>query len=337
MWRHSGRMDDAPDAPRRRSSALRALEALGLLGLAGVAAATAMWLAESLHWTGALLGAVRPYVGVAALGVVAVLVLARRRWAGAAAGGLAVWNLAPVLVLYLPGPAQPEDVRAELTFVTANLREGTTDFGTLFEWLEHEKPDVVAFQEVQVHLHLALAASTLDYPHRFFWPEVPDPTAPREMGLALLSRVPFERIELVWGKWYGKPVIEAELVTLGRRVTVLCAHTTRPGRTESNAARDGMLRGIAERVKGVERVVLLGDLNVTGSQPIFDELLERANLLDSRRGFGWQPTWRSTVVVSGLPLDLDHVLVSPSMHVVDRRVGPDFGSDHLPVLAKLRF
>lgn len=218
--------------------------------------------------------------------------------------------------------------------MTANLREGTRDFTALFEWLARERPHVVALQEVQASFHDALAASALDFPHRIFWPEVPDPSDPREMGIALLSRVPLARAELVWGAWEGRPVIEAELDLEGRRLTIVATHNARPGRAASTAARDGMLRGTAEIVARHGRAVLLGDLNVTATQPIFRELLATARLADSRRGFGWQPSWRSTRLVRGLPLDLDHVLASPDLRVLDRRLGPAFGSDHLPVLAR---
>jgi endonuclease/exonuclease/phosphatase family metal-dependent hydrolase len=34
-------------------------------------------------------------------------------------------------------------------------------------------------------------------------------------------------------------------------------------------------------------------------------------------------------------IPIDHVVVSPEVRVTDRRVGPDVGSDHLPVEATL--
>jgi endonuclease/exonuclease/phosphatase (EEP) superfamily protein YafD len=34
---------------------------------------------------------------------------------------------------------------------------------------------------------------------------------------------------------------------------------------------------------------------------------------------------------------IDHVLVNPKVAVLDSRLGPDIGSDHLPVIADLAF
>ncbi len=315
--------------------ALRAALALSGLSLAvGVALATAMWLPREPHWSGALLGALRPYLALVAIGALVLLVAARRPRTALAAGALAAFNLHPLIPLYWPAPQAPLERGPELTFVTANLRVGTQDFDALFDWLERERPDVVALQEVQASFRAAFAARGLDYPHTLFTPTEPDARNRLEMGQALLSRIPFERTSLDASLWEGRPLLEAELRVGETRLFVLATHVMRPGRAAMTTVRDAMLRGIAERSRDRNPVVLLGDLNVTATQPIFAELLASGRLRDSRRGFGWQPSWRSTVLLRGLPLDLDHVLASPELTVLDRRLGPDFGSDHRPVLVR---
>lgn len=325
----------APALPVRRSPFRAALGVLGLGGLLCVAAGTVMWLPREPHWTGSLLGALRPYLGLAAIGATALLLCARRWCMGSAAAGLALWNLFPLLCLYLPQGARTDAGGPELRFVSANLRIGTSDFGVFFDWLERVQPDVVALQEVQASFRAALDERGSEYPHRFFTPEVPDPRNRLEMGVGLLSRFPLLRVDLDHGLWEGRPLIEAEIEVEGTRVVVLAVHVMRPGRSELTAARDRMLRGLAARARELPSVVLLGDLNVSVCQPIFAELLEQGGLIDSSRGFGWQPSWRSTVLVPGLPLDLDHVLTSPELVVLERFLGPDFGSDHRPVFVRL--
>jgi endonuclease/exonuclease/phosphatase family metal-dependent hydrolase len=85
-------------------------------------------------------------------------------------------------------------------------------------------------------------------------------------------------------------------------------------------------------------VVVLGDLNVTQFSPRWDELLEDGKLSDTRRGRGLMGSWRVQIPKLGWkpPLPrrpLDHVLLGDDLVVVDRRLGPDLGSDHLPVVA----
>ncbi len=46
-----------------------------------------------------------------------------------------------------------------------------------------------------------------------------------------------------------------------------------------------------------------------------------------------QATWNARRWVPRIPID--HVVVSPEVKVIARRVGPDVGSDHLPIEATL--
>ena len=79
--------------------------------------------------------------------------------------------------------------------------------------------------------------------------------------------------------------------------------------------------------------MLVGDLNCTSWTPAFAELERISGLRDSRKGFGVQPTWPSNL--PGLRIPIDHFLVSPSLAVRNRFVGPAVGSDHFPVVIEL--
>ena len=79
---------------------------------------------------------------------------------------------------------------------------------------------------------------------------------------------------------------------------------------------------------------LLGDLNLTPYSPPFHRLLADGRLRDAMQGRGWQPTWRASFWP--LALRIDHVLVSSGVCVEEATVGPAVGSDHRPVLARLR-
>jgi hypothetical protein len=66
--------------------------------------------------------------------------------------------------------------------------------------------------------------------------------------------------------------------------------------------------------------ILLGDLNVTPWSPHFRQLLQQTGL---------------PAQVPPLRIPLDHCLVSPAFQVIERRVGPRLGSDHLPLIVTL--
>jgi endonuclease/exonuclease/phosphatase (EEP) superfamily protein YafD len=76
--------------------------------------------------------------------------------------------------------------------------------------------------------------------------------------------------------------------------------------------------------------MVLGDLNLSPWSPYFGDLLSSAGLRDSREGFGIQASWPTAVPLLRVPID--HVLYSPEVVINHRQIGPDVGSDHLPVV-----
>jgi len=71
-------------------------------------------------------------------------------------------------------------------------------------------------------------------------------------------------------------------------------------------------------------------MNGTPWSPFFKDFLLSSGLRDSREGFRLQPTWPTWFPPAWIPID--HALVSSSVVVHDRRVGPNVGSDHYPVI-----
>jgi endonuclease/exonuclease/phosphatase (EEP) superfamily protein YafD len=81
-------------------------------------------------------------------------------------------------------------------------------------------------------------------------------------------------------------------------------------------------------------LIVAGDFNTSSWNPAFKRLVEDTGLRDSRRGFGMQNSWNADFLF--LRTTIDHCLVSPKVKVLNRRVGPDIGSDHFPILLDLR-
>jgi endonuclease/exonuclease/phosphatase (EEP) superfamily protein YafD len=94
------------------------------------------------------------------------------------------------------------------------------------------------------------------------------------------------------------------------------------------------LAAVAERVRSVEEpLVVMGDFNTTPWSRLFAGLVGRTGLCDSRAGFGIQASFPSDMPVVRIPID--HLLASCSIGVRARRIGPQVGSDHLPVIVDL--
>ncbi|MEM1009786.1 MAG: endonuclease/exonuclease/phosphatase family protein, partial [Myxococcota bacterium] len=88
-------------------------------------------------------------------------------------------------------------------------------------------------------------------------------------------------------------------------------------------------RIIAQR-KGPKMV--LGDFNCTSWSPTFQQFLKQSRLLDSRQGWGVQPSWMLHTGLFAIPID--HVLISKEILIHQRQVGEDIGSDHRPISVK---
>ncbi|MEA3413174.1 MAG: endonuclease/exonuclease/phosphatase family protein [Pseudomonadota bacterium] len=93
----------------------------------------------------------------------------------------------------------------------------------------------------------------------------------------------------------------------------------------SRRARAQQLSYIAQHVRKQEHVILMGDLNCRIDDEEFQSLLSATHLCSPEQEHHTYPSWRPR-------LGLDHILVTPGMHVEQSRTYHEAGfSDHLPI------
>lgn len=296
--------------------------------LAGVAFASVLALLAPLGWPFELFAHFRVQYAAAALLLAGLLGWQRRAVPTVLALVLAGWHAlsgAQVLMAATPttGCAGPV-----VTVAAANVLYSNSQRKPLLDWLETRPADIVILQEVTEAWARDLAARTA-YPNRHL--------LPREdaYGIGVLSRWPLESVTLVDLAGDGLPSLAGVVDAGGQRIRFLGLHTHWPLTPALAAARDEALQGAAQLASAADLpVVLLGDLNLTPDSPAFDRLIEQGGLRDVLRGRGWRPTWLASFWP--LALRIDHVLVSSGLCVEHAEVGPPLGSDHRPVLARLR-
>lgn len=122
-----------------------------------------------------------------------------------------------------------------------------------------------------------------------------------------------------------------------RCIDIMAAHLERPQSRTLTRVRDTHLQDMATIVRNAhaDKTVVVSDFNLTPWSPYFQQFLSDAGLRDSARGRRVAPTWFSRWLPFGLPID--QVLVGAGISVIDRHVGADVGSDHLPVIADPSF
>lgn len=348
------------DRPARRGPVARVLETAAQMVTRLAALGTlAAWLAP-WFWLCELLCHYRLQFGLAALGAAAVFGLLRRpRWV-LGAGLVAVVNLWHPATLLLPaapraatanpspttaaptgtppptataaavatgtGTATPPD--ATLRLVSFNVLRDNRHFGAAVEYVRMQEADVLVLLEVDAEWCAAFDALRTRLPHRHA------EARPDTFGVAIYSRWPLVRPQTIAADELGHPLLVVRVDHPRRPFTLLAAHPLPPISAELAAQRDRYLARLTKLAAASDGpTVVAGDLNVTSYAPRFTELVHTADLVDSRQGIGWQPTWPGAWWPLWIPID--HVLVSPEIGVRRRAVGPPLGSDHSPVIVDL--
>jgi endonuclease/exonuclease/phosphatase (EEP) superfamily protein YafD len=312
-----------PSPPR--SQRFTALDACGLATLAAtLAGSCGHW-----HWLLDLAANFRWYWLVAAIfGLVASVRWPRRFAFGclvAAAAGNG-WELAPY---WLPAPAAPAvRGRAPLSIVAANVLWSNPEKIRVRDWLGDRDADVVVLVELDAAWLEALESLLNRYPHRVIR------TREDNFGIALLSKQPFLNADVVEFGGVPVPSIVARIEWDGSPLTIVATHPPPPAGARRAAARDAALRSIATFVAAAEDpCIVAGDLNATPWSAAFRGLVRTSGLCDTALGRGLQPTWNARLFAPRIPID--HILAPAGTIVLERTVGPDLGSDHLPVTARL--
>ena len=301
---------------------------LALLALGGLCVATSLALLAPLGWPFELFAHFRPQYAVAALLVTLVLAGQRRGVAAAIAALLVAWNALPV-VQRASAEAPPVSCEGPaFSVATVNLQYSNLQRDRFLAWLAGHPADLIVVQELTSAWAQAVVGSGA-LSHRFLL------TREDPYGIGVLSRWPLESAGAIDLAGDGLPSVAGIVDVEGRRIRLLGLHTHWPVLPEVARMRDTALGGAASIARDSDLpVILLGDLNLTPDSPEFTRLLDQSGLRDVVSGRRWRPTWQAGFWP--LALRIDHVLVSPQLCVESVEVGPSIGSDHRPVIARLR-
>jgi endonuclease/exonuclease/phosphatase (EEP) superfamily protein YafD len=312
-------MDHRPQAIRRGRAT-----SMPILAAVAVAALIPSWLGllGGWHWTLDLLSHFRWQHAVASLLVLAWAVWCRRRRVAALAASTFILNAALIGQLaWHPG----DDEVAEdfsLRVVVFNVLTSNQEKQRALDYLLTSDADVIGLVEVDETWLQAMAPLRATYPHQFAEPR------PDNFGVALFSRTPLQKAELLWLGEPRLPSIQGSIWHQGRELSVIVTHPIPPVGARNAAWRDRQLARLADHVSQLPMPVLVvGDLNATPWSAGMRSLTAKGLGLRSLRP-AWTPTWRPGSVFA---IPIDHALGTAPLVITDRAVGPDLGSDHRPL------
>lgn len=214
-----------------------------------------------------------------------------------------------------------------------NVLIGNRPTAEAMRWLRETDADAVGFIEFSSPWQRAMEAADLPWKYSSF--HVDDQGAG---GIALYSRYPLRAAEAGLGSLGRFHRVDAIVETPEGPVRVFVVHPVPPMRTGLARARNGEIAEIAELCAASDLpTIVMGDFNETPFGAAYRAFIARTGFIPCRRVAGRAPTWPRRVMGDWTPVELgipiDHCFVSPAFEPITFAVGPDVGSDHLPIVA----
>jgi len=242
-------------------------------------------------------------------------------------------NLYLVVPFFLPlstPTTHAATANAPLRVMAMNISTSNAGYEKVVALISERQPDVIFLSEVREDL-LAVLRTELGEAYPYLHAEPSRMT----LGLAFLSRQPFQRVETVSLDGRSRRYLRAEIDWQGKSVVLLGIHPLPPMRKAWSLSRDQEIAQMGEIANATAHpLILLGDLNASPWSTPMRRLHATTPLRYALQGHGIWPTWHLAGVLLGAPLD--YILVSPAWRVEDYLEGGDIGSDHVPVQADLR-
>jgi vancomycin resistance protein VanJ len=273
--------------------------------------------------------------------VALALCLVMRRWRRALFAVIPaaafVWLYGGLYAPRIEPPAACENVGVAcvpIRVMTYNIGSGVAPPDQVARALLAADADVVLLQEVAPGVVAPLDAALGDaYLYRVYHGGIIH-------GKAVLSRYPIAEdsglIRLASGNTYQQVALDVN----GAPLTLINAHPPRPyftgGRYMLTPGTREDFRTLAEAATGDGPTIMVGDFN-TPDQSEFHAILQNAGLADAHRQAGWGLGLTFSANRLHLPplVRIDYVWLTPEIEAARVEVGPDGGSDHLPVVADL--
>lgn len=267
--------------------------------------------------------------------VYAVIELTARRHRLALAGfAFCAANAFPSLLLFVPAEAGAHAAPPahRLRILQANVLTCNTNAPALLTLVARENPDVVVLQEPDDWWLRKLAPLTNDYPVCA--------TLARDdnFGAAIYAKTNALSADIfTLGDPDAAPSTCARIAVGGAVITVVGTHTLAPYTRGMWDGRNRFTHRLAEKLRTVkDPLVVTGDFNNTPWSAHYRDFVETSGLLDSSRGRGPLPSWPASAPAF-LRIPLDHCFHSPDVRILAKRLCPDIGSDHLPLLIDVAF
>jgi len=284
-------------------------------------------------WTADLANFLRPHLLLFGM-CLFVLSLLFRHLATAVLGAFALLS-ALYPFFFLPVPAS-EKGGVPFTVVSANVYVDNPDPADFLALPVVADADILVLQEMTPRWQDALAANGR-------WPFESSRALHANTDMKLFSRFPILTARTVSPESSdtgGRYAIRYELAVGDRILIVYAVHPQTPRSPRMWRQRSAYLRDLAQAIRSEQHdtpVVIAGDWNTPSWSPFFKDLLSSTGYRTTESRWWPRPTRFSmrfgSLTQLGTPID--RIVLSPVVGLDRLAMGPTFGSNHLPVIARL--
>ncbi|MFC1599257.1 endonuclease/exonuclease/phosphatase family protein [Candidatus Omnitrophota bacterium] len=237
-----------------------------------------------------------------------------------------VINLVLIIPWYLPVASGPS-VKQKISILLINVNTQNRNFQDTVDYISKVNPDILALEEINEEW-----LSQLE-PIREMYPFSKIKTREDNFGIALFSKMALINPQVRYFE-VEVPSIVAKIKLEEAAVSIVFTHPVPPADRHYYLHRNRQLRSIAaSRDEFGDKLIVIGDLNTTNWSYHYQAFLSKMRLQDTRKGFGMQPSWPTQMPILLIPID--HCLVSSDFVTLERKIGPNLGSDHYPVYVEL--
>lgn len=227
----------------------------------------------------------------------------------------------------------------KLVIMQFNVNKNNPNIEPIVQWVlsPEQQADIVIFFEMTGQWYGAAERLFAKYPYHMMQ------RIREERQVGIFSTMPLENFHMRRMEDSKALVAFFDIQTkqYHRPVSFFVMHPPPPVSAQAFEQRNDLLTEISyeiakQRQYNPEKgyIVLVGDLNITRWSSHFGVLQQVARLHDAQDGKGYRSTWPSPLG-NKFGIAIDQTLVSRGVIVAERTIGPNLGSDHLPVITTL--
>jgi endonuclease/exonuclease/phosphatase (EEP) superfamily protein YafD len=237
-----------------------------------------------------------------------------------------------VFTLYAPLATQPT-AQVKFKLLEMNVQYNNMSHEKAAALIKETNADIVVIEELTPLWAKSLSDCMKAYPHRVLSPQ--DST----YGNGVYSKYPIQQSKIGLFCPRNHPTIKVDLDIENNFVSLIHTHLQGPVSPRYFAYHYDDAQGVSEMLKeSFADAILCGDMNSSSWCNPLKSLIKNAHMVDSRQGRGLQLSWPTKARPPYFPiLAIDHCFARGNLAVVDRKLGPYFGSDHFPVITSFAF